>query len=259
MEFLGDTREKIGREKAGVYRSGVPAICGDSHPPESLVEYAKSIQADFKQIHIDFQHRLTPDGWQFLSQGNVKYDLPLPVLKGEYQLDNAACAVAAIESLQQVLAVPVESIAAAMETTYVAGRFQTISKKPFVILDVAHNPHAARALATNLHADQSTAGKTIAVFAMLADKDIAGVITAVLEEIDVWYVADINHVRGAKAQELKKALIQLKPEAKCLIFDSAGDAYAQACLDAADNDKIVVFGSFFTVSNVMQTFSHCTH
>jgi dihydrofolate synthase/folylpolyglutamate synthase len=258
MEFLGDTREKIGLEKAGIYRPGIPAICGDSQPPKSLINYAQSIHAQSKQIHLDFQHQLTSAGWQYSSLGEVKYNLPLPALKGNYQLDNAACAVTAVESMQHLLPVKAESIAAAMRNVHVTGRFQTIAEKPQVILDVAHNPHAARALAENLHACRSAA-KTIAVFAMLGDKDIAGVIAAVQAEIDVWYLADIDHARGAKAQELKRMLMNTQPEAKCRTFDSAASAYAQACLDATENDKIVVFGSFFTVSNVMQAFNHCTH
>ncbi len=259
MEFLGDTREKIGLEKAGVYRPNIPAICGDHLPPASLITHAEQIHADFKRIDLDFGHQLTAYGWQFVQQSQVKFDLPLPALQGRYQLDNAACAIAAVESLQHTLAVPVSAIIQALQNTIVAGRFQTISHHPTVILDVAHNPHAARALAENLQAHQEQTQKTIAVFAMLADKDIAGVISAVQHEIDAWYVADIDHPRGAKAQALQTVITQLVPSATCRTFGSASDAYAQACLDAGENDKIVVFGSFFTVSNVMQTFAQRTH
>lgn len=258
MEFLGDTREKIGLEKAGVYRTKTPAICGDKDAPLSLVNHAHSIQADFRQINRDFQHQMLPFGWQFIAQdfmkqGKVKFDLPLPMLAGNYQLDNAACAIAAVESLQQRLPVRVDAMINAMLTTQVAGRFQKVAERPTVILDVAHNPHAARALAGNLAASKTEA-RTLAVFAMLADKDIHGVINALKQQIDVWYVADIDHVRGAKASELKAALRKADVDNECKTFDSAAKAYAQACLDAAENDKIVVFGSFFTVSNVMQTF-----
>lgn len=258
MEFLGDTREKIGFEKAGIYRSHVPAICGDHTPPESLLSYASSIQADFKLIDLDFGHHLTAGGWQFVNQGQLQYELPLPALQGHYQLDNAACAIAAVESLQNKRTVPVAAMAKAMQATTVAGRFQTISLKPWVILDVAHNPHAARALAENLHTCSKSSSKTIAVFAMLGDKDIPGVIAAVQQEIDSWYVADIDHPRGAPAQTLKACIAQSAPLARCLSFDNAANAYAQACIDAGENDKIVVFGSFFTVSNVMQAFAQTT-
>jgi dihydrofolate synthase/folylpolyglutamate synthase len=258
MEFLGDTREKIGLEKAGIYRSNLPAICGDHNPPESLLSYAASIQADLKRIDLNFGHQLTEKGWQFINQDQFQYALPLPALQGRYQLDNAACAIAAVESLQSKRAVSVDAMVKAMQTT-VAGRFQTISLNPRVILDVAHNPHAARALAENLHACRKSSSKTIAVFAMLGDKDIPGVISAVQQEIDNWYVADIDHPRGAQAQDLKTFIAQIAPSANCLTFNSAAAAYAQACIDVGENDKIVVFGSFFTVSNVMQAFAQRTH
>jgi dihydrofolate synthase/folylpolyglutamate synthase len=259
MEFLGDTREKIGFEKAGIYRSHVPAICGDHNPPENLLSYAASIQADLKRIDLNFGHRLTESGWKFLNQGQLKHELPLPALQGRYQLDNAACAIAAVESLQGKRAVPIAAIVKAMQVTTVAGRFQTISHKPWVILDVAHNPHAARALAENLHASRKSSSRTIAVFAMLGDKDIPGVIAAVQQEVDSWYVADIDHPRGASAQTLKAFIVQSAPLAPCITFDNAANAYAQACIDAGENDKIIVFGSFFTVSNVMQAFAQSTH
>lgn len=259
MEFLGDTREKIGFEKAGIYRSHVPAICGDHQPPYSLLEYAEQIQADLKRINIHFSYKVTDIGWRFRNEAKAPYDLPLPALQGRYQLDNAACAIAAVESLQSKRAVPVEAMIKAMQTTTVAGRFQTISLKPWVILDVAHNPHAARALADNLHACRKPSSKTIAVFAMLGDKDIPGVISAVQPEIDSWYVADIDHPRGAPAQALKTFIAQTVPLANCLTFNNAADAYAQACIDAGENDKIIVFGSFFTVSDVLQAFAQRTH
>lgn len=259
MEFLGDTREKIGLEKAGIYRENVPAICGDHQPPASLLNYAAHIQADLKQIDRDFRYQLTGSGWQFINQGQIQYELPLPALQGRYQLDNAACALAAVTSLQHKHAVPISALIKAMQVTTVAGRFQTISHNPTVILDVAHNPHAARALAENLHAWQKCSTKTIAVFAMLGDKDIPGVVSAVQHEIDSWYVADIEHPRGALAQDLKAHIAQIAPLAHCLTFNNASAAYAQACMDAGENDKIVVFGSFFTVSNVMQAFAQRTH
>ena len=259
MEFLGDTREKIGFEKAGVFRPQITAICGDKHPPASLIEHARQIKADLKLIDIDFSYKSNGPQWQFLQENNVRYELPTPIMQGDFQLNNAACAIAAVEAMQISVPVPEEAIIKAMQNTRVAGRFQTISSKPQVILDVAHNPHAARALAENLQSCKVTKGKTIAVFAMLADKDIAGVITALKDQIDVWYIAGIEHPRGAQAYVLKGLINQLNPEAICEEFESAAEAYLQACIDAGENDKIVVFGSFFTVSNVMQAFSNRTH
>ena len=266
QEFLGNTRESIGAEKAGVYRPSIPAINGDVDPPQSLIAYAQKIAADFKCINHEFGFELSESGWHYLANGRIVHALPLPALQGSYQLMNASCAVAAVESLQPCLPVSTEAIAKAMLQVTLAGRFQTVSKSPWLILDVAHNPHAALALAKNLkalkvqHQNKNTtqAAKTRAVFAMLADKDIKGVISAVKDEIDVWYIAEIDHVRGASAFVLANAISEVAPDATVKVFDSVAEACKQACVDTEvcidvnENDKIVVFGSFFTVSSVMQ-------
>ncbi|OIR12443.1 bifunctional protein FolC [mine drainage metagenome] len=260
QDFLGDTREEIGYEKSGVYRQSIPAICGEKNPPASLLTYAKEIQADLKCVHQDFDYQLTVEGWQYLSAGKIVYTLPMPALQGAYQLNNAACAIAAIESLQSSLPVTAKSMAEALRQVTLAGRFQTVSQSPWVVLDVAHNPHAARALSDNLKLSQiQKTGKTFAVFAMLADKDIRGVVEAVKADIDLWYVASIDDVRGASATDVATIITEVQPSAVVKIFDRAEAAYLQACIDIeacidyAENDKIVVFGSFFTVSSVMQS------
>lgn len=274
QEFLGDDREKIAHEKAGVYRKHIPAICGDNDPPISLIAHANSIQANLQCIGRDFGWTVmedSEDSWQFSWQGQTLYHLPMPALQGEYQLNNAACAVVAVESLQARLPVNVEAIAAALRQVVVAGRFQKVSDEPLVILDVAHNPHAARALAENLtniriKNQNSNSGRkpgvgTVAVFAMLSDKDIPGVVDAVKGEIDAWYVASIDHVRGALATDLAAIISAKSPTANVEIFNTPAEAYEharaaiEACIDRNENDKILVFGSFFTVAGVMQHMS----
>jgi dihydrofolate synthase/folylpolyglutamate synthase len=254
QEFLGNTRESIGFEKAGVYRQFLPAICGDISPPASLVAFAREVEADFKRINQDFNFALVGvDSWRYFS-GSVAYTLPIPALRGTYQLNNASCAVAAVESLQSCLPVTEAHISSAMRQVSLAGRFQTVSNSPHIILDVAHNPHAARALATNLNAIRAAKSQTVAVFAMLADKDIQGVVQAVKDEIDIWYVAGIDNVRGASADDLAAIVSETEPNAKLQIFPNANIAYQQACIDVGENDKIIVFGSFYTVASVMQSF-----
>ena len=263
QEFLGDTREQIGFEKAGVYRSNTPAICGDAQPPASLVTHAYRIKADFKCVKQDFDYQSEDGYWQFTMFGQVLYTLPKPALKGEYQLSNAACAIATVESLQLKLPVKELAMTSAMQQVALAGRFQILNRHPGqhfqVILDVAHNPHAATALAENLKIHRQSGAKTYAVFAMLADKDILGVIAAVKNEIDVWYVANIDHVRGASAITLAKHIETVSPQAMIYQFDTTTQAFQQACVDieackdAHENDKIIVFGSFFTVSAAMQS------
>lgn len=268
QDYLGDTRELIGFEKAGVYRNSVPAICGDINPPASLIAHAEQIQADFKRIHQDFGYLTVGNCWQFLQNGSVVYTLPKPTLQGSYQLANASCAIAAVESLQSKLPVLLDAMASAMQQVSLAGRFQVIatnqSNAPRVILDVAHNPHAAKALSENLKACkvqytqtnvEICPAKTFAVFAMLADKDMQGVVSELQNEIDVWYVASIDHARGAQASDLTEVIVGVNPAAEIKMFDNANNAYQQACIDMRENDKMIVFGSFFTVSSVLQVIS----
>ena len=273
QEFLGETREEIAYEKAGVFRPSLPAICGDEQPPQRLIDYANSINAQLKCLHQDFDFFRCDDNWLFTADdellGCVEYELPYPALAGRYQLNNASCALAAVSALQTKLPVEKMAIATGLKQVKLAGRFQlipaSINNPVTLILDVAHNPHAANALADNLRDCKSLKpAKTVAVFAMLADKDVQGVVEALLNEFDTWYVSGIDHVRGALPEDLANTIHKLNPSAEVKTFIDATEAYQQACVDIKatntkesciqvnENDKIVVFGSFYTVSNVMQ-------
>jgi dihydrofolate synthase/folylpolyglutamate synthase len=254
-EFLGNDRDSIGFEKAGVFRTNIPAICGDASPPGTLIAHANSINANLKLIGLDFRAEHDASAWHYISSNRQDCiemrHLPLPSLAGEFQLNNAACAITATQSLQQMLPVHLEHIKQGLSHVTLAGRFQQVANHPAVILDVAHNPHAAQSLAENL-CHQNCSGKTLAVFAMLADKDVAGVVTALSDQIDGWYVASINSVRGARAQQLADLILSNKPNAKVSQHNEVTIAYQQACKDASENDRIIVLGSFFTVADVMQ-------
>jgi dihydrofolate synthase / folylpolyglutamate synthase len=251
MEFLGDTRESIGAEKAGIFRAHKPAICGDQHPPQSLIDYAEKIGADLRLIQRDFDFERLPTAWNYQGKYMQLASLPMPALKGDFQLENAACVLTAVESLQAKLPVNVEAIPQGLRSVTLRGRFQTVVRHPEVVLDVAHNPHAAKSLATNLQ-NTDSAGKTIAVFAMLGDKDIAGVVQALSKQLDVWYLAEINHPRGCAVGQIAKLVLQQLPQAKIQTFKTVTEAYHQACIDADENDRIVALGSFFTVAEVMR-------
>ena len=248
MEYLGDTREKIGFEKAGIFRAGKLAICGDDNPPKSVTDYAQTIKADLAQINRDFRVEKTQQGWQFITP---KVNLPLPplALHGDFQLNNAACAIRAVQHLNAVLPVPEASIGEALSGVTLAGRFYQVQSQPSIIADVAHNPQAAQSLAHNLQ-NTPCAGRTLAVFAMLADKDIEGVINEVAQYISVWYLADIHNVRGAKAKTLQAKLDKISQTAQ--LFENVAAALQAACKDAAKNDRIIVFGSFYTVAEAIE-------
>ena len=250
MDYLGEDRESIGHEKAGVFRAGKPAVCADPSPPRSLLEHARETGADLKCIGPDFGADMRDGQWLFRSKGGWCLSLPLPALRGAYQLGNASASLAALEALQHRLPITPENIRCGLLEATVPGRFQVLPGKPVVILDVAHNPHAAGALAGNL-GQMWCAGKTITVFAMLADKDIAGVIDALRGQIDLWLVAGIEHARGASADALESQL-RLAGIGAVQTFSSIAAAYRHACQIAGEDDRIAAFGSFYTVAEVMQ-------
>ncbi len=251
MEFLGPTREAIGREKAGVFRPHKPAICGDRQPPKSLLDYAKQIQSQLLLIGRDFDYQTSGDGWQFQHGELCLSELPLPSLKGKFQLDNASVALMALQQMQNKLPVDWQVLQYALAHIELAGRFQTLAHNPQVIVDVAHNPHAAQALMTTL-ANQPCAGNTIAIMAMLADKDIRQVVEIMMPVIDQWYVAPLQHPRAAPLSSMVTAMRQAGWRGGEHQHENLKNAYFDAYKQAAENDRIIVFGSFFTVAAIMQ-------
>jgi len=251
MDFLGDNRESIGYEKAGIFRKGISAICGEPNPPHTLIQQAKKVHADLKLINQDFSFKANAQTWTYVDAAGDIPNLPFPALVGDFQLYNASSVIAAVRAMQAVLPVDVSHIIQGLITVSLAGRFQQFSHGHSLILDVAHNPHAAAALAYSLK-ERPCAGRTLAVFAMLADKDISGVVEALKARIDVWYVASINQKRGANSTQLHAIIKEQDAVAEVHNFVDTATAYRQACIDATENDRIVVFGSFFTVADVMR-------
>ena len=254
MEYLGDTREKIGFEKAGIFRANTSgfctlAICGDENPPQSLLDYATQIGANLQLINRDFSVKKTAQGCRY-SAGDTRIQLPNIGMAGDFQRNNAACVLCAVQYLSALLPTTQANIKAALGAVGLPGRFQQIHQHPQIIVDVAHNPHAAKSLADNLQT-APCAGKTLAVFAMLADKDINGVVNAVKTQIDAWYLADIHVARGAKAQDLKKILNLQADKTSIQLFADVTTALTAAYKDAKKNDRIIVFGSFYTVADAI--------
>lgn len=247
MDYLGSTREQIGLEKAGVFRAGKPAICGDTQPPQSLLNYAGKIGAKLQCVGQAMFVTKTRTGWQYQDE-RVSLSLPLPSLPGDFQLNNAACAVRAVTQLDQKLPVSEAHIQTAMRSVRLAGRFHQVESRPQVILDVAHNPQAAHSLADNL-AQHPCQGKTLAVFAMLSDKDIEGVIQALLPQVSVWFVAGIEAPRGESANHLQQRLEAFG--ASVFAYERIGQAMLAAYRAASENDRIIAFGSFYTVAAAM--------
>jgi dihydrofolate synthase/folylpolyglutamate synthase len=252
-DYLGDTREKIGFEKAGIFRSGKTAICSDPVPPQSLIEHANAIGADLWLMGRDFNYSGDKQQWNYGGRGQRRNSLAYPSLRGANQILNASAVLAALEALKLELPVGAQEVRTGLVTVELPGRFQVLPGRPTVILDVAHNPHAAAALNQNL-GNMGFHPYTYAVFGSMHDKDIDGVIAAMSEHVDHWCLATLPSPRSATASELAakvQAVQPDRPERSINIFDDPGLAYANAISRAGENDRIVVFGSFLTVAGVM--------
>lgn len=247
--ILGNTRELVGFEKAGIYRPGKLAICADPNPPQSLLDHAATIGADLKLIGRDFGISKLENQWSFRMGDHHRHALPMPALRGEYQLVNAAAVLAALEGVREVLPVGIGAIKRGLLEVDWPGRFQVLPGRPLVILDVGHNPHAARALADSLRR-MPYAQQRIAVFSMLADKDLAATIAPLKDEFDAWYVGGLDMSRGQKAATLAAQLAEQGIKS-IMQFESVADAWHAAFSAAGENDRITVFGSFHTVAEVI--------
>jgi len=250
MDYLGDSREKIGFEKAGIYRTGRPALCVDPVPPVSLLEHARRTGADLRCVDRDFSAQREDDHWTYRSLNTGWTELPLPAMAGACQLRNASGALAALDAIQDRLPVDAAAIRRGLAATHVPGRFQYIAQAPAVILDVAHNPEAARALAATLRG-QPVGGRTLAVVGMLADKDAAGVFAALRDEIDAWWTCTPASPRARDARTLAAVLRGQVGEAPIHVQLDVVRALTEARSAAREDDRILVFGSFYTVAAVL--------
>ena len=250
-DYLGDTREKIGLEKAGILRAGRPAIVADPEPPASVIEYAGAIGADLQRLGRDFGYVRDEGKWIFWGRRGRREGLAHPALRGAHQLLNASACLAVLDALGERLPVGMNDVRKGLATVECSGRFQVLPGRPAVVLDVAHNPQAAAILAQNL-ADMGSYPATHAVFGMLRDKDIEGVCAALQGRVSAWYAATLaGGARGAQAATLAKAIRSTDAGAEVGLFDSPRSAFEAACKRAGGNDRILVFGSFYTVAAVM--------
>lgn len=252
VQWLGDTREAIGREKAGVFRKDRPAICADPEPPASIAEVARETGARLYQRNLDFFVERNETGWAFRAGRVLRAGLPFPALRGDYQLDNAAGALMVFETLRDVLPVSQAHIREGLLAAVVPGRFQVLPGLPLRVLDVAHNPDAVRVLARTL-TQQTVTGRTLAVFGMLRDKDIVGAVRSMKDIVDAWYVTALGQQteRGATAEEVTQAIARAGLDKPVTPFNDARAAYATARRDAGPADRIVVFGSFYMVGDIL--------
>lgn len=253
-EYLGDTREKIAFEKAGIFRTDKPAICADPVPPQSLIDHAASIGADLWLMGKDYNFQGDKQQWGWAGRGKRFSGLGYPALRGANQLLNASAVIAALMAVRDRLPVGAQEIRNGMAWVELPGRFQVLPGRPTIILDVAHNPHASAALAQNLE-NMAYHPYTIAVFGAMADKDLDGVLKPMMDKIDFWYLCDLPTPRAASAESLAARLRSLGfkegSDAGIEVFSSPALAYESALKKAGEGDRISVFGSFYTVAGVL--------
>ena len=263
-DYLGDTREAIGFEKAGIFRPGKAAICSDPVPPQSLIDHATAIGADLWLMGRDFNYSGDKQQWNYGGREQRRNSLAYPSLRGANQILNATAVLAALEVLRLKLPVGAQEVRTGLVTVELPGRFQVLPGRPSVILDVAHNPHAAAALNQNL-GNMGFHPYTYAVFGSMHDKDIDGVLAAMSEHVDHWCLAGLPSPRAATASELAakvQIMLEDKPDSSehtVSIFDDPAQAFANAMSRAGENDRIVVFGSFLTVAGVMKARKSSLH
>ncbi len=253
MEFLGPDRESIGREKAGIMRTGRPVIVSDPIPPQSVIDHATAIDADLWRLGRDFNFSGDKQQWAWAGRGRRYSGLAYPALRGANQLVNAAGALAALTALRERLPVTAQAVRNGLAFVSLPGRFQIIPGQPTLVLDVAHNPHSVAALTANLDA-MGYFPTTHAVFGAMGDKDLGPMFARIGPLIDRWYFTDLPTPRAASANELQARwqAQQVRAQAATAVFADPRQAL-QAALAAADPaDRIVVFGSFYTVGGVLQ-------
>jgi dihydrofolate synthase / folylpolyglutamate synthase len=253
MDYLGPDRESIGREKAGIMRTGKPAIVGDPMPPQSVIDHAVEIGADLWTLGRDFNFSGDKQQWGWAGRGRRYAGLAYPALRGANQLINASGVLAALEALRDKLPVTAQAVRNGLALVELPGRFQIVPGQPALVLDVAHNPHSVAALAANLDA-MGFYPTTHAVFGAMADKDLAPMLKKMGPLVDRWYFTDLPTPRAQTAANLQSQwqAQELRRDVAASTHSAPMEAFNAAVAAADPADRIVVFGSFYTVGGVLE-------
>lgn len=252
--YLGDTKEAIAYEKAGIMRPNKPVIIADAKAPSTLMEQAQAIGADAQLAGRDFTVHSDRQQWAWTGRKRRYSGLAWPALRGAHQMTNAAGVLAAIAAMHHVLPVTAQAIRNGLAMVSATGRFQVLPGQPAIVLDVAHNPHSAQVLVHNLD-DMGFYPATHAVFGAMQDKDTAAILRTVYPLIDHWYFTNLPTTRAACATHLQQQFEQISSNAThtatSQTFTSPQHAMQAAVAAAQTTDRIVVFGSFYTVADVL--------
>lgn len=253
VDWLGPDRETIGREKAGIFRAGRPAVYGEPDMPASVGAHAEQIGAQLYLAGRDFRAERAPGAWNWRGPQRSRSALPDPALRGEVQIQNASACLMVLDLLSERLPLNQDAVRRGLQEVSLPGRFQVVRGEVDCILDVAHNPHGVEVLAANLRS-LATQGRLLAVWGMLETKDAAGVAARLAPLVGQWYLAGLEQEssRGLSGPRLAEALRQAIPAASPKVFDRVCMAVAQARQDARPGDRILVFGSFYTVAAALR-------
>lgn len=254
VAWLGETREAIGYEKAGIFRYGVPAIVGDANPPASLKQVATEIGAQFYVIGEHFAYQKQGNVWQWSSGAKQLINLPEPALKGEHQYRNASAVIMAINQLQHSLPVNDSAISQGLAKASLLGRFQFIEGSIPVLLDVGHNPEAVGTLVDYL-TEYFPGRRVRAIFSMMKDKDIPEVLRIMKPIVYDWFFAPLANARAATETLMRDTFVQQGITQAAFGFSGFKDAFAAAKQCAVEGDLLLVFGSFFLVSEYLTEFN----
>ena len=251
--LLGTDRDSIGLEKAGIMRAGQPVVISDPMPPESVVKQAQALGADAWLLGKDFNFSGDQLQWSWAGRGRRYSGLAYPALRGANQLLNASGVLAALEVMRPQLPVTAQAIRNGLAMVELTGRFQIVPGEPVLVLDVAHNPHSVAALAANLDA-MGFYPTTHAVFGAMADKDLESMLKKLLPLVDAWYFTDLPLPRASTAQQLATdwAALNTRKDVRSSVHETPQKALDAAILAADPTDRILVFGSFYTVGGVLQ-------
>ncbi len=253
VDWLGKTRESIGREKAGIFRAATPAIVGDPEPPASLLQTARDKNALLFCIGKDYGYQKQASGWEWFAKDLRMAQLPEPGLKGEHQFRNASAAILAVHKLNETLPVSDSSIRQGLANVRLDGRFQLIDGEIPVLLDVGHNPQAVKTLVDYLN--ETFPGRRIhAVFSMMKDKDIAGVLDIMNPLVYDWFFAPLVNPRAATESIMREIFGQSPVDKVYFGFKGFADAFDAAKNQSQPGDLLLVFGSFFLVSDCLAEF-----
>lgn len=253
QHLLGETREAIALEKAGVFRAGCPAVVADPDPPASLLAEIERIGAHPLRIGHEFRIDVGAVAWRWIGAG-TSLRLPHPRLQAPVQHANAAAAIAALLALRERLHVPFRALRIGLAEANLRGRMEVHPGAVEMVVDVGHNPQAARVLAEWMRQHPR---RTRAVFSTLADKDVVAIVQPLRELVVHWHLVSLDALtsRGRHAGELRDALTQVIDNARCTLHDDAQSALAEARAGSDAGDRILVFGSFYLVAALAPTLN----